>query len=137
MCIFTKKFRTFDPHLPIFQDKVLKKRGYFLIPSLSVLLQIITLLIIITFISTFIIMLEIIIYQKTCQDKKYLCKFLLPTPFDIFSSIFERYFYLVSPAQSTIKIFIKRFEMSKYLVMSHISWNYKFSFSCKHMIKFR
>ena len=29
MCIFTKKFRTFDPHLPIVQDKVLKKNGYF------------------------------------------------------------------------------------------------------------
>ena len=29
MCIVTKKFRTFDPHLPIVQDKVLKKTVIF------------------------------------------------------------------------------------------------------------
>ena len=35
MCIFTKKFRTFDRHLPIVQDKVLKKTLFFLHLSLS------------------------------------------------------------------------------------------------------
>ena len=29
MVIFTKKFRTLDPHLPIVWDKVLKKNGFF------------------------------------------------------------------------------------------------------------
>ena len=29
MCIFTKKFRIFDPHLPIVKDKVLKKTDFF------------------------------------------------------------------------------------------------------------
>ena len=34
-CVFfTKKFRTFDPHLPIVWDKVLKKTVFFLTPSL-------------------------------------------------------------------------------------------------------
>ena len=34
MVIFTKKFRTLDPHLPIVWDKVLKKNFFFLTPSL-------------------------------------------------------------------------------------------------------
>ena len=34
MGFFTKKFRTFDPHLPIVWDKVLKKTVFFLTPSL-------------------------------------------------------------------------------------------------------
>ena len=29
MCIFTKKFRTFDLHLPIVKDKVLNKADFF------------------------------------------------------------------------------------------------------------
>ena len=36
MVIFTKKFRTLDPHLPIVWDKVLKKNVFFLTPSLMV-----------------------------------------------------------------------------------------------------
>ena len=39
MCIFTKKFRTFDPHLPIVWDKVLKKTVIFLTPSLSAIID--------------------------------------------------------------------------------------------------
>ena len=34
MVIFTKKFRTLDPHLPIVWDKVLKINRFFLTPSL-------------------------------------------------------------------------------------------------------
>ena len=35
MVIFTKKFRTLDPHLPIVWDKVLKKTVFFWTPSLK------------------------------------------------------------------------------------------------------
>ena len=38
MVIFTKKFRTFDPHLPIVWDKVLKKKFFFFdtFPNLTI-----------------------------------------------------------------------------------------------------
>ena len=35
MCIFTKKFRTLDPHPPIVQDFFLKKIVFFWMPSLT------------------------------------------------------------------------------------------------------